>query len=907
MPTPLRSIFRRAALAGLALLAVFALTGFQGKAAHGVAPTPLCDVGCTSADVAAATLDTQEKLAHTKADLVVDLVKWSDLENCVAGTGAAPAATIDNGVHTCSFNSTGTAYDAGGTPCRCYYNLAPLEHYLDAYVGSQAAAGGLGMDALLQIAPVFTAFRSVPPYLWDTPFSDQAMKDAFSKLWDQVSLVLGKPKYQDRRFLISIGNEVNFYLTSPNPAPRTSAISGEATSQEAWDSYKQFFQSESEYVRTTGAPNVTRIVGVTLTWGACGGGADVASQSLGGCDQILKKYLPGTFDNAWVTGLTDLADANVFTNYYKFSKGTPASDISNALLDDFYSMSQLGYSGGQRPVFLQEIGHPSSKSSPTDALLEAEQAEFVRSTFDDIGAVNTLYRANGGWTPFEGFSFFPLHDFSANVVDRFFDCTSQACPAGFTCNSVGAGDGRWFLRDADSGPGARQEPDLAFDPQRSRVVLFGGVEVPPDVPTINGFQDTWVADVSSDPRIPPAPWRQLTTTGGPPSGNGSDSVYVPSLDRVITVAQNASNGMLEFWALAFGSDGNTGTWTQLHPSGGSIEKRPFGRAIYDPVRDRVLYFGGRSSSGDSSQSVAILDLTQGSDGALSSYLWSTIPGREEFGFLFDAAANRAIVYGGADSTQRFDDAWQVDFSGGPGGAVSPLGQPAGSPGQRTFFTWANDEADKRALLFGGLVGATGSGTLMNDVWQADYSVAGQLTWSQLQPDSSDSGLPSVRGRIGATATFVPSADRMFVYGGIADLAYTPLKDTWELQFAPSNKCMIANAGCTTDSECAATATSLQLPPQVLKCCLDPAFCSATQLHTCVVPSTCDLSAALLPTLACPDGNASACSQSQVCNSAHRCVDANQRSDFCSWGLIGANGVGKAAWDVFQEKSSQFVP
>lgn len=896
--------------AATGLIACLALTGFGGKANHSVNPTPLCDLGCD--DLPAAFLDAQQKLGHTHTDVVTSIGTWSQFENCRVGTGAPPPGTTDNGIRTCFFDANGITYDPAGRPCRCYYKLDDLENYLDAYVGDPSATGGLGVDAMLQLAPIFTTSRTIPPYLWNNAFQDQAMIDAYNALWDQVSARLAQPKYQSRTFFVSIGNEINLYLAVPTGAPRPAAVPGEETTKAAWQSYQKFYQATSNHVRTGGSGAFTRVVGTTLTWFACGGGQSIATGTVDpSCAGIPPPYMPfgEVFDNAWVTDVIDRSDVEVFTMYRKFLATDTDTAIADTLGNDFAAMAFLGYARGQMPVFLQELGHPSGESSPTDRLLEHQQERMVISSMDRISEVNALVRANtGGWTPFEGFSFFHMHDFRTSVADEFFDCSAQACPPGFTCEATPAGDGRWYLRDAESGPGARQEPDLAFDPVRSRIVLFGGVEVPPSTPTERGFQDTWVSDISLAPSVPPSPWRKLTTAGGPPPGNGSDSVYVHSRDRLITVAHNGTSGLVEFWALQFGADGNSGTWTRLSPSGGTLALRPFGRALYDSVRDRVLYFGGRAASTQGSyQVLAALDLTQGSDGYLSTSLHSSIPGREEFGFFFDPTGNRAILYGGADSTQRFGDAWQIDFTGGAGGSASALTQVGSTvPGHRTFFAFANDAGGRRAILFGGLVGATGP-TLANDLWRGDYSTPGQLAWTPLNPDPAQAGPPSPRGRVGAGATFVPGADRMLQYGGISDIVFTPLADTWELQFAPRTKCVISTPGCSTDLQCDATAAAIGVLPGSLKCCTDALFCTPAQLGTCVVPAACDFATLLIPTTTCTDGDGSLCASGEMCNSVHKCVKAADRADFCSWGLIDGSGAAKPAWDAFATKSSQFVP
>src|SRR5690349_9319768 len=99
--------------------------------------------------------------------------------------------------------------------------------------------------------------------------------------------------------------------------------------------------------------------------------------------------------------------------------------------------------------------------------------------------------------------------------------------------------------------------------------------------------ETWTLDLST------RQWAQMQPSGTPPSDRSEHSaIYDPIRDRMIVFGggPTASN---DVWSLSFSG---TPTWTQLSPSGTPPAARMNHAAFYDPVRDRMVVCGGTGPS-----------------------------------------------------------------------------------------------------------------------------------------------------------------------------------------------------------------------------------------------------------------------------------------------------------------------
>ena len=276
---------------------------------------------------AAAKLDSVSEV-HGLA--VLGFTNWDRLEICTPDL---------LGSKTCYFNPLDL-----GTPCSCKYNWGFLAAQLDANLAQKSARDGRA--GYLQVAPIFTGDRTVPPYLVKTPFGRKkadgtwqahpTMLAAWNALYSALDAQL-KTYYKDAQISIAIGNEVNAYLTSPT----TVDGSGATASADAWAGYTAFFNAARSLI-------TDRLVGVSTTYyGFCGLGDPATTP---GCD--LSRVLT----------LNANATMIAFT-YYPSGHYVAAKNLTkagmNAEVEQAFSLMTLVGRELNKGVVIQEAGFPS--------------------------------------------------------------------------------------------------------------------------------------------------------------------------------------------------------------------------------------------------------------------------------------------------------------------------------------------------------------------------------------------------------------------------------------------------------------------------------------------------------------------------------------------------------------------
>jgi hypothetical protein len=301
----------------------------------------------------------------------------------------------------------------------------------------------------------------------------------------------------------------------------------------------------------------------------------------------------------------------------------------------------------------------------------------------------------------------------------------------------------------DLPPGPREGHCAISDRARDRMVIFGGYD------GSSYLNDAWTLSLADAPT-----WTQLPPSGTPPSpSKGSRAIFDPIRDRMVVFGgYDGSSYLNDVWTLALA--GNP-AWTQLIPSGTAPSPRFFHSAIYDSLRDRLLIFGGHN--GSFLNDVWALSLA-------GSPAWTQLapngtPPSPRYGHsaIYDPLRDRIIMFGGDDGI-RLNDVWTLSLAGTP--TWTELAPSGTLPSPRSFHDAIYDPVRDRMLVFGG-----NDGSYLNEVWA--LSLAGTPNWSQLAPSG-----PMPKSRSGA-AIYEPDHDRMVIFGGSAGSSL--LNDVWALQ------------------------------------------------------------------------------------------------------------------------------
>jgi hypothetical protein len=249
----------------------------------------------------------------------------------------------------------------------------------------------------------------------------------------------------------------------------------------------------------------------------------------------------------------------------------------------------------------------------------------------------------------------------------------------------------------------------------------------------------------------PPNWVQRNVTGPSPREDAR-MVYDPISQQVILFGGgNYTTGLRynDTWAW------NGFAWNERFPSGPLPPARSGHGMVYDPVRSRVVLFGGNRPN-----NVTNYADTWEYDGNAWAKVADTVPGSRAYPCLaFDTDRNVVMMVGGQNNlNQAYREAWAWD--GGTWIRESTTG-PANGYG----VSFDYDRTRKTGIFFGGTT-IFGNVTRFNTTWKWNG-----LAWTLLTPANSP---PARRW---APMVFDPARDTMVLFGGEgANNVYLP--DTW---------------------------------------------------------------------------------------------------------------------------------
>lgn len=327
----------------------------------------------------------------------------------------------------------------------------------------------------------------------------------------------------------------------------------------------------------------------------------------------------------------------------------------------------------------------------------------------------------------------------------------------------------WTPHVTPIAPDARYGASMAFDTTRGQMLLFGGAGT---LDLGADHNDTWAWDGTA--------WTKLNTPTAPPVRYIAGMAYHAAAQRMVLVGGLDNRGnRSDVWVL------NGTTWVRDEAAGARLGER-FGPSMtYDPVRQRVVLFGGKYSPGpkipsegtwtwdgsrwdllpfaptptfqDGSQGPATRrianmvydenrhqvvltggyydDYSTGYGMVNDTWSWDgttwteRVPrSRKAFGLAHDVARGELVLFGGSD-TDRFGGSAGTQVLGDTlvlrnGGKWVHKKQLNG-PGPRTGAMMVYDAARREVVLFGG---SPDQGRLINETW-----IWNGIEWKQRQP------------------------------------------------------------------------------------------------------------------------------------------------------------------------------
>ena len=253
-------------------------------------------------------------------------------------------------------------------------------------------------------------------------------------------------------------------------------------------------------------------------------------------------------------------------------------------------------------------------------------------------------------------------------------------------------------------PSARSGHTMVYDSTNQKTILLGGWDE-----NIGLMNDTWIYDSQTNQ------WTEVFPITTPENRQSHAMYYDPIFQKVILFGgyRDTFPHFSDTWEYNYTAN----SWTELNPSI-SPPGRYGSKMVYDPINQRAILFGGRTTS--------IMNDTwiyyYGNNTWTELITVGSPDTRYWHGMVFDSNNQKVIVFGGRHAGapgEALEDTWIFDPSTNQWTEILPLSHPS----NRMDFSMVYDSNSQKAILFGGF---RFSGNTLGDTWTYTY---GSNNWS----------------------------------------------------------------------------------------------------------------------------------------------------------------------------------